>query len=151
MNEDEFTEVIERLLTVGVPPTAVAKAFDIDPFVVKERMAQLRVERYGAAELSEAMTNLQWEALDHVKQMMYDAPYAQRSRLIMGIMGKTMSLTARQNPETMGNVRNEFLELVAGMAAPNDDFAGTDTAAFVATSEADEDQDQGSVNHSPGP
>ena len=61
MTEEEFTDIIERLLTVGVPPTAVAKAFDIDTFVVKERLNDLRVEKYGAAELSEFVQAIQWE------------------------------------------------------------------------------------------
>ena len=57
MNESEFVGVVDRLLEVGVPPTAIAKAFDIDPFVVRDRATELRVERYGSAELSEALAN----------------------------------------------------------------------------------------------
>lgn len=151
MNESEFTDIIERLLTVGVPPTAVAKAFDIDPFVVKEKLNDLRVAKYGAAELSEAMQGLQWEAFEQAKAMIYEAPHGARTRFIMGILGKTMSLTARQNPETMGNMRADFMELLTRMEAPDDDLAGTDTTAFVATSEADENQDEGSRSYPPGP
>lgn len=151
MTEEEFTDIIERLLTVGVPPTAVAKAFDIDPFVVKQKMADLRVARYGMAELSEAMAELQWEAFEQAKQMIYDAPHGPRSRFIMGILGKTLSLTARQNPETLGNMREDFMELLTGMADTDDDLAGTDTAAFVAVDEADEDQDEGSLSRAAGP
>ena len=156
MEEREFEDVVERLLTVGVPPTAIAKAFEVDVFVIKEKLSGMRVERYGAAELAEAMGQLQWDALERVKDMMDNAPYNQRSKLITGILGRTMSLTARQSPETMGNVRVELLDLYAKMGSPDDDFAGTDTGAFVALAadasvEADENQDQGSLRHSPGP
>lgn len=151
MNEQEFSEIVDRLLEAGVPPTAVANAFAIDPFTVKDRINDLRVQRYGAAELSEAMQQLQWEAFEQAKRMIYDAPHGPRTRFIMAILGKTMSLTARQNPETMGNMRADLMDLLTGMAETDDDLAGTDTAAFVASSQAHEDQDQGSLSHTPGP
>ena len=132
----------DRLLEVGVPPTAIAKAFDIDPFVVRDRANELRVDRYGAAELAEALANLQWEAFEQAKAMIYDAPYSVRTRFIMAILSKTMSLTARQNPETTGNLRRDLLDLMGMVASPDDDdLAGQDPDAFVATSATDEDQD----------
>lgn len=143
---DEFAEMVDRLLEVGVPPTAVAKAFEIDPFVVRERMNDLRIERYGAAELSEALAALQWEAFDQAKAMIYDAPYNVRSRFIMGILSKTMSLTARQSPETIGNMRRDLLDLMGGVgdAGAPDPLDETDSSAFVAMVGTDEDQDEGS-------
>ena len=156
MNADEFEDVVARLLEAGVPPSAIAKAFDIDPFVVKDKLNEVRVGKYGAAELSEAMAALQWEAFEQAREMIYNAPHTVRSRAIMGILSKTMSLTARQNPETLGNMRADLLELLTEMAEPDDDFAGTDTGAFVAaevdpSAKADEDQDQGSLGHPVGP
>lgn len=137
--------MVDRLLEVGVPPTAIAKAYDIDPFVVRDRLNELRVEKYGAAELSEALANLQWEAFEQAKAMIYDAPYQVRTRFIMAILSKTMSLTARQSPETIGNLRRDVLELLSGVTdADDDDLATQDTNAFVASAEANEDQDQGS-------
>lgn len=142
---DEFAEMVDRLLEVGVPPTAVAKAFEIDPFVVRDRMNELRIEKYGAAELSEALAGLQWQAFEQAKAMIYDAPYNVRSRFIMAILSKTMSLTARQSPETIGGMRRDLLDLIGGMEAPGDDIlADEDTSAFVAVTATDEDQDQGS-------
>ena len=151
MNEAEFTEIVERLLEVGVPPTAVAKAFSIDSFTVKEKLNEMRVERYGAAELAEAMANLQWEAFEQARAMIYEAPHGARTRFIMGILSKTMSLTARQSPETMGNMRADLMELLTGMVGTDDPLDDTDTTQFVATLETDEDQDEGSVDHPLGP
>ena len=146
MNESEFVGVVDRLLEVGVPPTAIAKAFDIDPFVVRDRANELRVQRYGAAELAEALANLQWEAFEQAKTMIYDAPYSVRTRFIMAILSKTMSLTARQNPETIGNLRQDVLDLMGQMTGggDDDDLAVQDPDAFVASTAADEDQNQGS-------
>lgn len=145
ITEQEFTHMVDRLLECGVPPTAVARAYEIDPIVVKDRLNELRVEKYGAAELSEATAQMQWQALEQARAMIYEAPYNVRSRFIMAILSKTMSLTARQNPETLGNMRRDLQELMyqAGVAG-DDDLAGADPDSFVATVEADEDQDQGS-------
>ena len=149
MTEDEFTEIVDRLLEVGVPPTAVAKALDLDPFVVKERINDLRVQKYGAAELAEFVQAIQWEALELFRDSMYSAPYAVRQRSVAGILGRTMSLTARQTPETSGIMRAQLMEFMMGKT--NDPLDATDTSQFVAVDESDEDQDQEVGAHRPGP
>lgn len=142
MTEDEFTWIVDRLLEVGVPSTAVAKAFSIDPFVVRDRQNELRVAQYGAAELSEALANLQWQAFEEAKAMIRDAPHAVRYRFIMGILSKTMSLTARQSPETLGNLRVNLLDLMDAAQVPVDDLSHQDPSAFVATVASNADQDE---------
>jgi hypothetical protein len=149
MTEEEFTEIVERLLEVGVPPTAVAKAFSIDPFIVRERMNDLRVAKYGAAELSEFVQAIQWEALELFRDSLHTAPHAMRQRSIAGILGKTMSLTARQTPETSGIMRAQLMQFMMGKTE-DDSLDATDTSAFVAVDESDEDQDQGAPSHSAG-
>jgi hypothetical protein len=145
ISDEEFLQIVDRLLEVGVPPTAVAKAFGAEPLVIRDRANELRVAQYGAAELSEALANLQWEALAQARAMIYDAPFNVRSRFIMGILSKTMSLTARQSPETTATMRRQLLEFMGEMGVEgDDDLAGVDASAFVATTEANEDQDQGS-------
>lgn len=145
ITEDELTHLLDRLLEVGVPPTAIAKAWDIDPFLVRDRMNDLRVQKYGAAELSEALTSMQWDVLEEFRSMIHDAPYNVRTRFILGFVSKTMSLTARQNPETLGSMRAELLNLFGAMAeTEDDDLTGQDTTPFVAVAAADDDQDQGS-------
>lgn len=145
MNEDDLHYLITRLLEVGVPSTAIAKAFSMDPFVVRGMMADLRVQKYGAAEMAEALAVLQWDALAEAKAMIHDAPYNVRTKFISGILSKSMSLTARQSPETMGNLRSDFLDLLGEMTGGDDDLAGEDTSAFVALDPTNEDQDEGSV------
>ena len=146
MTTEELEDLVDRLLEVGVPPTAVAKAFELDPFVVRDRQSQLHVTQYGATELAEALGNMQWQALEQAKQMIYEAPYNVRSRFIMAILSKSMSLTARQSPETMGNMRKDLLKLMSAVEDDDDDdvLETVDPASFVAALATDEDQDQGS-------
>lgn len=144
ISEDELSDIVDRFLEVGVPATAVSKALGVDPFVIRERQNELRVAQYGAAELSEALANMQWEALAQARAMMYDAPFTVRARFIMGILSKTMSLTARQSPETLGIMRAQLLEFL-GDQGPGDDgdsLAGIDPSAFVSTAPPDEDQNE---------
>jgi hypothetical protein len=144
ITEEEFAVIVDQLLEVGVPPTAVARAFQIDPLVVKDRINELRVEKYGAAELAEATAQMQWEALAQARAMIHDAPYNVRVKFIQGILGRTMSLTARQSPETVGNMRRDLQELYQQLVTPyDDDLADADPDAFVAVSPAHDDQDQG--------
>ena len=143
MTEGELAEIVDRFLEAGVPPTAVAKALEMDPMPIRARMTELRIGRYGAAELSEALGNLQWEAFEQAKQMLLEAPYNVRSRFIMGILSKTMSLTARQNPETLNEMRVELLELMQQLGVGSDDVLGAiDTSQFVATAPPDEGEDE---------
>jgi hypothetical protein len=63
----------------------------------------------------------------------------------MGILSKTMSLTARQSPETTATMRRQLLEFMGEMGVEgDDDLEGVDSSAFVATTPADEDQIEGS-------
>lgn len=145
ISEDELSDIVDRFLEVGVPATAVAKALGVDPFVIRDRQNQLRVAQYGAAELSEALANMQWEALAEARAMMYDAPFTVRARFIMGILSKTMSLTARQSPETIGIMRRQLLEFMSdqGPGSDDDDLAGVDPTAFVSVAPPDADQNEG--------
>lgn len=145
ITEAEFVGIVDRLLESGIPPTAVAHAFEMDPHVVRERMAELRVRMYGAAELAEALANLQWQAYEQAKAMVTEAPYNVRTRFIMAILNRSLSLTGRQSPEVIGNLRNDVLELFTQMGVGSDDLlAGTDTSAFVPVASADVHQDEGS-------
>jgi hypothetical protein len=144
ITEEELTHLLDRLLEVGVPPTAIAKAWSIDPFLVRDRMNDLRISRYGDAELSEALAGLQWDMLEEFRSLVHDAPYTDRAKFIMGMVSKTMSLTARQNPETLGTMRADLLGLFSEMTGSEDvdELADQDTEAFVAVTAADDDQDE---------
>lgn len=143
MTTEEFEDIVDRLLEVGVPPTALSKAFGVDVLDIKERLNGLRVQRYGTAELSEGLAGMQWEALEEMKAMIHQAPYDVRARFIMAINSKTMSLTARQNPETLGNMRQDLLDLYQQATAADDPLDREDTSAFVAVAASDADQDEG--------
>lgn len=148
MEDAEVNELVctllDKLLEQGVPPTSIADAWDLDPFEVKDRLNTLRIKRYGAAELSEAMAQLQWEMIDTYRDMMQNAPYNVRARFLMNLVSKTMSLTARQNPETIGNMRQDLMDLMHQMGSGTDDpLADEDVSAFVPAVEANEDQDEG--------
>jgi hypothetical protein len=146
VTEEELEEIVDRFLEAGVPPTAIAHALEVDPVVVRSRASELRVRQYGVAELAEGVGQLQWEALDEAKAMIRDAPYTQRARFVMAILSKTMSLTARQAPETVNEMRRDLLDLMTQVGVGSDDLLGgdpgTDSDKFVVALEVDEGEDQ---------
>lgn len=144
ITEEEFVGIVDRLLEAGIPPTAVAHAFEMDPHPVRERRAELNVRDYGAAELAEALATLQWLAYEQAKRMVLEAPYNVRTRFIMAILSRSLSLTGRQSPEVIGNLRNDVLDLFTQMGVGSDDLlADTDTAPFVAAAQTNVHQDEG--------
>ena len=74
VTNDEFEDILDRLLEAGIPPTAVAHAFEMDPIEIRARLTDLRVRQYGVAELAEALGNLQWEAFEQAKAMLNGRP-----------------------------------------------------------------------------
>jgi hypothetical protein len=146
VTEEELEEIVDRFLEAGVPPTAIAHALEVDPVVVRSRASELRVRQYGVAELAEGVGQLQWEALDEAKAMIRDAPYTQRSRFVMAILSKTMSLTARQAPETVNEMRKDLLDLMTQVGVGSDDLLAGDTGIdpdkFVVALEVDEGEDE---------
>src|SRR5580698_6408769 len=159
ISEQDFEFVVDRLLEAGVPPTAIATAFEADPIVFRQRQAELHTRRYGSAELSEALAILQWEALERAREFMSEGASRTRQAFIMSILSKSLSLTGRQNPEQNERLRQDLEDLMTQVTVgqADDDLSTMDTSAYVPLIEvdegaagtaapADEDQDEGSAD-----
>ena len=55
---ETLIELLRRGLKVGIPPTALANMFEMDPEVTQAFAIYVRMGRYGTAELSEALSFL---------------------------------------------------------------------------------------------
>ena len=61
----------------------------------------------------------------------------------MAILSKSMSLTARQSPETTTQMRSDLLDLITQMGVGSDDIlTDVDTSTFVTAAATDEGEDQ---------
>ena len=64
LTNEQRADVAYAFLERGVPATAVAGALGMDPEHVQGALAQMRVQKYGTDEKSEAMDYLIWEAYE---------------------------------------------------------------------------------------
>lgn len=106
-----LTLVSTRLLEVGVPPTAIAKAFSVELESVKDLQDTLYITRYGSAELSEAMLFFMWKMIDDAYEMLETAPIQARTRLMTTMLSKASSMVQAADPEGMSKMRDEFAKL----------------------------------------
>lgn len=113
MDPMHLAEVIRRLLRVGVPPTAIANAFDMSPGPIKAMARNVRRAEYGTDEMAEAHTFLAWLAYEELLKLIQSGSPEIRLKAAMQIQSKQMAATARQTPEEVNRARGEFAELVA--------------------------------------
>jgi hypothetical protein len=112
---DWLSTITIRLLEVGVPPTAIAKAFYVELDAVRSLQDTLHIQRYGSAELSEAMTFFMWKMIDDAYTMLETAPIHSRTRLMTTMLARASTLAAKADPEGMDKMRNEFLKLTSSI------------------------------------
>lgn len=106
-----LVELLRKGLNVGVPPTALANMFDMDPEVVKNLAMNVRREKYGTAELSELLSDLTFQALSHqMRTIMYGSPeLAQKAAGV--VLSKALATSVRQTPEEVMRAREELLAI----------------------------------------
>lgn len=112
---DWMEKVVTRLLEVGVPPTAVSKAFYVELEAVKDLQSTLHIARYGSAELSEAMLFFMWKMIDDAYELLETAPIAQKARLMTTMLARASSMVQAADPEGMEKMRSEFAKLTSSI------------------------------------
>jgi len=105
--------IVDRLLTVGVPPTAIANAFDLDPQVVKDLLADRRVQKFGTSELAEALNILMWEAYEDLRTLQKTAPVTKRMQIDMTLIAKASSMIGSQEPDSMSKLQSQMDSMMA--------------------------------------
>ena len=117
-----LVEIVRRLIRVGVPPTAIANAFEVDPGPIKEVARNLRRAEYGTDELSEAHAFMTWLAYEKLLVILESGPPELQAKVAMQIQSKAMSITARQTPEEVGRAREQLAELIEDIGFSEDEL-----------------------------
>ena len=110
---DWLEHIIDSLLEVGVPPTAIGKAFHIDPYVIKEQQADRLIQKYGTAEISEAMNYLMWQAYQDALTILESAPSATRTRFIITLLSRQSVILGKESPQSLERMRGELESLIS--------------------------------------
>lgn len=115
-DQPEWLETIcIALLEVGVPPTAIGKAFRIDPQALKELQSELNVTKYGTPEIGEAINYLMWRAYEDALAILDSAPSASRQRFITTLLARQSSIVGKESPQSIALIRGELEKLWADM------------------------------------
>jgi hypothetical protein len=116
MSEAELLEtMVERLLVEGVPTGVIARAFELDIDLVKERQAKVRRNKYGTDDLSEYMEQMQWTAVDEALKTMTAGSVSEKTRFVSAILGKQMAVAARRTPESQRKAVDSLMDMLSGM------------------------------------
>jgi len=129
LTDDQLIDVIHRLLTNGVPPSAIAKSFDLDPTGIRDIQSHIRVTRYGTDELTEAMNFLIWDAYDSALTLMHEGTPANKMRMVGLVLSRSISIAGRQSPESMDKMRDFLIQLAADVG--NTPVAVSEPGPFV--------------------
>ena len=145
MIDDQWLEsACARLLEAGVPPTAIAKAFQIEVAAVKDLQASLHVQQYGTAEISEAMNFLLWRAYQDALTILESAPSATRTRFIITLLSRQSTILGKQSPEELGRMRDELSGLFASIGVPDPETPSIyQTSPFTPIDGVPDDSEEG--------
>lgn len=115
MTGEELEIIVGSLLENGVPPSVIARVFDLDHDLVKHAQSQVRVKRYGTDDMTEYMEQLQWDAVDEARQTIATGSAAEKSRVLGMVLGKQVALAARRTPEGVRNSQDALLDALEAM------------------------------------
>ena len=140
LTPETLIELLRRGLRSGIPPTALATMFDMEPEVVKEFSIQVRRGRYGTAELSEALSYLTWEAYEQTLMTIRSGSPELRLKATMALMGKALATSVRQTPEEVARAREDLLAVMAETKILELEGEEVEPSAFVAVDDETDDQ-----------
>jgi hypothetical protein len=138
-----LVELLRRGLNVGIPPTALANLFDLDPEVVKTLSITVRRETYGSAELSEVLSFLTWKAIEEQFALISKGSPELRLKATQAIIGKALATSVRQTPEEVTRARESLLVVAQQERVIDAEGEEIEASAFVAMDESTDDQGQG--------
>lgn len=114
---DWLPAIITRLLAVGVPPTAISRAFDVEVDAVKELQHDRLISKYGTDELAEALHMRMWMAYEDSITLIAQAPPARRLALNMSLLARFSGMVAGQDSDATTRMRSELEKVMADTRA----------------------------------
>lgn len=142
LNPSTLVELLRRGIHAGIPPTALGNMFDVDPEVVQNLSINMRRERYGTAELSEALSFLTWTAYEETLHIIRNGAPELRLRATQALMGKALATSVRQTPEEVSMAREAMLAVVAQyrLIELEGEEIEPERSTFVAVDDSTDDQ-----------
>ena len=119
---DELELIVEALLIEGVPSGVVARVFGLDTELVKTALLSVRQKTYGTDDLQEYSEQLQWDAIEHARDVIANGAEADKLKFMGLVLGKHMALSSRRTPESTRRAQESLMDILGkqrtGDAAP---------------------------------
>lgn len=128
----ELELIIESLLVEGVPPGIIARVFDLELNLIKDAQRKVRIKRYGTEDLVEFTEQLQWDAIDKARDIIWKGSAVDSTRFVSAILGKQIALAARRTPEAQRRATDAVLDLFTNMRNGDAPREEEERSAFVA-------------------
>lgn len=135
-----LVELLRRGLAYGVPPTALSNMFDLELEVVENLQSVVRREEYGAAELSEVLSNLTWQSIRVTMNILQSGSNEMKMKAAQNILSKALATSVRQTPEEIKKARNELLAWASQERIVEIEGEVVEASAFVASDATAHDQ-----------
>ncbi len=104
--------LVTRSLEEGVPPSVVARIFEIDVKLVKDVLSEVRVRAYGTDDMAEYLEHVQWGALAEAFDIIRHGSYQDRTRFTAAILGKQLAVAGRRTPEGQRELQSRLEEIL---------------------------------------
>lgn len=129
----ELELIVESLLVEGVPPGILARVFDLELDLVKKAQRNVRVTRYGTEDLVEFTEQLQWDAVDKARDIIWKGSAVDSTRFVSAILGKQIALAARRTPDAQRNAQHALLDMLDKMKSGAKSDEEVEPSRFIAT------------------
>lgn len=115
MDIDTYELLVRRSLEAGVPPGVVAAIFELTTDVAKELQRQVRVERYGTADMAEYLDQIQWQTLERAQQLLEGGSPEQAARIVNSVFGKQIANAGKRPSSALEEQRAELMAAMKGV------------------------------------
>jgi hypothetical protein len=135
----ELELVVEKLLQEGVPSGVVARVFGLEEELIRQAVRQMRLKRYGTEDIAEYTDQLQWDAVEHAREILAHGTEADKMRLTNFTLGKHIALSGRRTPESQRRSQEELLDALRHMREGDSAVESDESEAnlYVVRTEAD--------------
>jgi hypothetical protein len=115
MDIDTYELLVRRSLEAGVPPGVVAGIFELTTDVAKELQRQVRVERYGTADMAEYLDSIQFQTLERAQQLLEEGSPEQAARIVNSVFGRQLANAGKRPSSALEEQRAELMAAMKGV------------------------------------
>jgi len=115
--EKDLTYTVNALLEEGVPVAIVARVFSLDEKLVEDQRKKLRVEKYGTADMEDFLEQIEWQAIDVVRNVLKTGTTTEKARYTNLVMSGRIRARTKRVSDSVREGRERLVEEFEAMKA----------------------------------